>query len=122
MTPNGQRLLMLVDDQPAQQRLVAALASRAGWRTIIAPEAETAIAMLGTRDGMMLDVVIIDQATPAEATGGLIDELHIRRPALPVIVVTAIESVTSAVEAMRAGASDFLVKPVAPEQIGRAHV
>ena len=117
MTPNGQRLLMLVDDQPAQQRLVAALASRAGWRTIIAPEAETAIAMLGTRDGMMLDAVIIDQATPAEETGALIDELRVRRPALPIIIVTAVESVTFAVEAMRAGASDFLVKPVAPERL-----
>jgi DNA-binding NtrC family response regulator len=117
MTPNGQRLLMLVDDQPAQQRLVAALASRTGWRTIIAADCETAIAMLGTRDGMMLDAILIDQATPAEETPGLIAELRDRRPALSIIVVTAEESVTSAVEAMRAGAADFLVKPVAPERL-----
>ena len=117
MTPQGQRLLMLVDDQPAQQRLVAALASRAGWRTVVAAESEMAIAMLGTRDGMMLDAVIIDQATPGEGMSDLINELHERRPALPVIVLTAVESVTSAVEAMRSGASDFLVKPVAPERL-----
>ncbi len=117
MTPNGQRLLMLVDDQPAQQRLVAALASRAGWRTIIAGDAETAIAMLGTRDGMMLDSVLIDQATTGDETAGLISELHERRPALNLIVLTAVESVTFAVEAMRAGAADFLVKPVAPERL-----
>lgn len=108
---------MLVDDQPAQQRLVAALAARVGWRTIVASEAEMAIATLGTRDGMMLDAVIIDQATPGDDTSALIAELQSRRPALPVIVITAFESVTTAVEAMRAGASDFLVKPVAPERL-----
>ncbi len=117
MTPNGQRLLMLVDDQPAQQRLVAALASRVGWRTIIAADVETAIAMLGTRDGMMLDSVLIDQATSAEETAPLIAELHARRPALNLIVLTAVESVTFAVDAMRAGAADFLVKPFAPERL-----
>jgi len=54
MTPTGMRLVMLIDDEPAQQRLVSALAARAGWRTIFAADSETAIVMLGTRDGMML--------------------------------------------------------------------
>ncbi len=117
MTPNGQKLLMLVDDQAAQQRLVTALASRAGWRTLIAGDAETAIAQLGTRDGMMLDAIMIDQSAPGVGTAELIHEIRERRPALPVIVMTAVSSVTVAVEAMRAGASDFLVKPVAPERL-----
>jgi DNA-binding NtrC family response regulator len=117
MTPNGQKLLMLVDDLPAQQRLVAALASRAGWRTLIAAEDEMAIATLGTRDGMMLDAIIIDQAEDDAATAALIGELRARRPALPIIVMTALNSVTAAVTAMRAGAADFLVKPVAPERL-----
>ena len=117
MTPNGQRLLMLVDEQPAQQRLVAALASRSGWRTVIAADSETGIAVLGTRDGMMLDAILIDQATPGDGTLDLIAELRERRPALPIIIMTAVESVTSAVDTMRAGAADFLVKPVAPERL-----
>jgi DNA-binding NtrC family response regulator len=117
MTPNGQRLLMLVDEQPAQQRLVAALASRSGWRTIIAADSETGIATLGTRDGMMLDAILIDQATPGDGMIQLIQELRERRPALPIIIMTAVESVTSAVDTMRAGAADFLVKPVAPERL-----
>ncbi|MDP4873635.1 MAG: sigma-54 dependent transcriptional regulator [Sphingorhabdus sp.] len=71
------RLLMLVDDEPAQCRLVSAIASRAGWRTVFARDAETAIAMLGTQDGIMLD----------------------------------------AIDAMRAGASDYIIKPVVPERL-----
>ncbi len=117
MTPNGQKLLLLVDDQPAQQRLVTALAARAGWRTLLASETEMAIAILGTRDGMMLDAVLIDQTASGEETDTLIHELRERRPALPIVVLTAVNSVTAAVTAMRTGATDFLVKPVAPERL-----
>lgn len=115
MAPNGTRMLMLVDDEPAQVRFVSALAARAGWRTVIAGDPETAIAMLGTRDGMMLDAVLIDQ--PDEGVTALIAELRARRPALPILTMTANESVEIAVAAMRAGATDFLVKPIAAERM-----
>jgi DNA-binding NtrC family response regulator len=117
MTPSGTRILLLVDDEPAQQRLIIALAARAGWRTIVAAEAEVAIATLGTRDGMMLDAILIDQAVPGSDATTLIKEVRSRRPALPVLMLTAISSVSIAVEAMRAGASDFLVKPIAPDRL-----
>jgi DNA-binding NtrC family response regulator len=115
MAPNGTRMVMLVDDEPAQVRLVSALAARAGWRSIVAGDPEIAIAMLGTRDGMMLDAILIDR--PGEDVGTLIAELRARRPALPILMLTANESVDIAVSAMRAGASDFLVKPIAPERL-----
>jgi DNA-binding NtrC family response regulator len=120
MAPNGTRMVMLVDDEPAQVRLVSALAARAGWRSIVAADPEIAIAMLGTRDGMMLDAILIDR--PGEDVGALIAELRARRPALPILVLTANESVDIAVSAMRAGASDFLVKPIAPERLVAALV
>ncbi len=115
MAPNGTRMLMLVDDEPAQVRFVAALAARAGWRTVNAGDPETAIAMLGTRDGMMLDAILIDR--PGEGLSALIAELRARRPALPILTLTANDSVEIAVSAMRAGASDFLVKPIASERL-----
>ena len=52
MADQEQRLLMLIDDEPAQSRLITALASREGWRTLVVGDAETAIATLGTREGM----------------------------------------------------------------------
>ena len=117
MTPSGNRILMLVDDEPAQQRLVTALAARAGWRTLCVTDAETAIATLGTRDGMMLDAILIDQAVPGSDATALISEIRTRRPALPVLMLTALSSVSVAVEAMRAGATDFLAKPIAPDRL-----
>ncbi|OWK33082.1 sigma-54-dependent transcriptional regulator [Sphingomonas mucosissima] len=120
MTRNGQRLLMLIDDEPAQRRLVAALAARGGWRTIFAGDGETAIATLGTQDGMRLDAILLDQWGEDADASALIAELRTRRPALPVLVVTANGSVSHAVSAMRAGATDFLVKPLAPERLLQA--
>jgi DNA-binding NtrC family response regulator len=117
MADKDTRLLMLVDDEPAQCRLVSAIAGRAGWRTIFARDAETAIAMLGTQEGMMLDAIILDQWVPGSDAAVLIAELKSRRPALPVLLLTAVGSTESAIEAMRAGASDYIIKPVAAERL-----
>lgn len=117
MTRNGQRLLMLIDDEPAQRRLVAAIAARRGWRTLFASEGEVAIATLGTPDGMALDAVILDHSSSDAAAAAIIAELRARRPQLPILVLTANSSVASAVSAMRAGATDFLVKPIASQRL-----
>jgi len=112
-----QRLLMLIDDEPAQCRLVTALAAREGWRTIIARDSETAIATLGTRQGMQLGAIILDQWVPGDEACTLIAELKARRPALPILMLTTSASPLLAVEAMRAGATDYLIKPVAPDRL-----
>ena len=117
MVREGVPLLMLIDDEPAQRRLVSALAARAGWRTIFASDAETALATLGTQDGMQLDAVLIDQWSPDFDPADLIGAIHAQRPALPILVLTAHNSVAVAVQAMRAGATDYLSKPIAPERL-----
>ena len=117
MVREGVPLLMLIDDEPAQRRLVSALAARAGWRTIFASAAETALATLGTQDGMQLDAVLIDQWSPDFDPADLISAIHAQRPALPILVLTAHNSVAVAVQAMRAGATDYLSKPIAPERL-----
>ena len=111
------RTLMLIDDEPAQSRLISALAAREGWRTIVVNDAETAIATLGTRQGMQLSAIILDQWVPGDDACGLIAELRSRRPALPILMLTTSASPLLAVEAMRAGATDYLIKPVAPDQL-----
>lgn len=114
------RLLMLIDDEPAQCRLIAALAAREGWRTLVVRDAETAIATLGTRQGMQLAAIILDQWVPGDDACALIAELKNRRPALPILMLTTSASPLLAVEAMRAGAADYLIKPVAPERLMQA--
>ena len=120
MADSEQRLLMLIDDEPAQSRLISALAAREGWRTLIVGDSETAIATLGTRDGMQLGAIILDQWVPGDDACALIAELKARRPALPILMLTTSASPLLAVEAMRAGATDYLVKPVAPDRLMQA--
>ncbi|WP_284124747.1 sigma-54-dependent transcriptional regulator [Parerythrobacter aestuarii] len=120
MAEDETRLLMLIDDEPAQSRLISALAAREGWRTLVVRDSETAIATLGTRQGMQLSAIILDQWVPGDGACQLIEELKNRRPALPILMLTQSASPLLAVEAMRAGATDYLIKPVAPERLMRA--
>ncbi|QIG53402.1 sigma-54-dependent Fis family transcriptional regulator [Altererythrobacter sp. BO-6] len=117
MAGSEQRVLMLIDDEPAQCRLISALAAREGWRTIVAGDPDTAIAMLGTRAGMQLSAIILDQWVPGDDACQLIEELKRRRPALPILMLTTSASPLLAVEAMRAGATDYLIKPIAPDRL-----
>lgn len=120
MSSDETRLLMLIDDEPAQTRLISALAAREGWRTVVASDSDIAIAMLGTREGMQLSAIILDQWVPGDDACALIAELKARRPALPILMLTTSASPLLAVEAMRAGATDYLVKPVAPDRLMEA--
>jgi len=112
--------MMLIDDEPAQSRLITALASREGWRTLVVNDSETAIATLGTREGMQLAAIILDQWVPGDDACTLIAELKSRRPGLPILMLTTSASPLLAVEAMRAGATDYLVKPIAPDRLMQA--
>src|ERR1044072_4707493 len=120
MADAEQRLLMLIDDEPAQSRLITALAAREGWRTVVVKDSESAIATLGTRQGMQLSAIILDQWVPGDDACALIAELKSRRPQRPILMLTTGVSPLLAVEAMRAGATDYLIKPVAPERLMEA--
>ena len=117
MAKANAKLLMLVDDEPAQRRLVGAIAARAGWRTLFADDGETARRTLDTEEGLLLDAVLIDHYGPGEAILELIEALRARRPALPILLLTADASVEVAVRAMRAGATDYLIKPIASDRL-----
>ncbi len=117
MVRDGIPMLMLIDDEPAQRRLVAALAARAGWRTLFAQDDETALDLLDTPDGAQLDAVLLDQWCPDYDPADCIRKIRARRPDLPILILTAHNNVAIAVEAMRAGATDYLSKPIAPERL-----
>jgi len=114
MPREATRTLLLIDDEPAQRRLVAAIGARAGWRMVTAGDADAAMTLLADQP---VDAVLIDQWSPDPDGAALIAAIRRERPALPIVMLTALSSVAIAVEAMRAGASDFLVKPIAPDKL-----
>src|SRR5690606_5522413 len=82
-----------------------------------ANDGESALATLGTPDGMALDAIVLDHWAPDFDVASLIAELRANRPQLPILLLTANGSVAAAVSAMRAGATDFLVKPIASDRL-----
>ena len=114
------RLLLLIDDEPAQGRLISALAAREGFRAIVAGTAEEGLARLAGEEGEKVAIVLLDQWVPGDGACDLIRELKETRPDVPVLMLTASTSPLLAIEAMRAGATDYLIKPVAPERLQQA--
>src|SRR5688572_24347052 len=111
--------LLLVEADPAERRLVSAVATRAGWITLGADCIETALGLLQGPHGREVQAALL--ANWDEETGpASIAALRSKRSDLPVIVAARSESVTQAVNAMRAGATDFLSRPVAPERLVEA--
>ena len=110
------RFLLLVDADAAERRLVAATASRAGWNTLGAPGVAEAIELLQGPHGHEVRAVLIGN-WDAQSGPALVRALRTDRPGLPIIVLSEGSSISHAVEAMRAGASDFLSRPVAPERL-----
>src|SRR4051812_32901450 len=110
------RSLLLLDANPEERRLISAISGRAGWSVVGASDEEMAAALLQGPHGREVRAVLLGSWN---ATSGpqLIAALREQRSNLPVIVLSHGDSVSVAVEAMRAGASDFLVRPVAPERL-----
>ena len=113
------KFLLLIDADPAERRVVGATASRAGWNTIGAPSMGDAVELLAGPNGHEIKAVLIGTWDGAKGPA-LVRALRTNRPGLPIIVLAEGGSVGQAVEAMRAGATDFLTKPVATERLVEA--
>ena len=100
--------ILLVEDTPSLALLYSQVLSRAGHKVA------TAMTLADARAHMVTgrpQVVLLDLQLPDGDGLDLLDELQHRRSGERVIVITANGSINRAVEAMRAGAFDFLVKP-----------
>lgn len=109
--------ILIVDDDPVQRRLLEAAITRAGMAVVTAPGGVPALELLNGPRGDQFTLVLLDLIMPDMDGLGVMAKLRATHPSLPVIVLTAKGGIDSAVEAMRAGASDFLVKPANPERI-----
>src|SRR5438270_1941147 len=110
------RSLLLLDANPEERRLISAIAGRSGWSVVGAADEEMALALLQGPHGREVQAVLLG-SWDAERCAEFIKALRDQRANLAVIVLSHGDTVSEAVEAMRAGASDFLVRPVAPERL-----
>src|SRR5580698_6330759 len=115
-SPMAQTIL-IVDDDPVQRRLLEAAISRSGMSVVTAPGGGPALDILNGPRGDQFALVLLDLVMPDIDGLTVLTRLRASHSELPVIVLTAKGGIDSAVDAMRAGANDFLVKPASPERI-----
>ncbi|HZC38900.1 MAG TPA: sigma 54-interacting transcriptional regulator, partial [Sphingomicrobium sp.] len=110
------RSLLLLDANADERRLFSAIAARAGWSVMGAADEDSALAVLQGPHSKEVRAALLG-SWDANRGPVLIAALREKREKLPIIVLSHGDSVSDAVDAMRAGASDFLVRPVAPERM-----
>lgn len=101
--------ILVVDDDKAHALAVSRVLQREGWATTIAYRADEAIDMLRTTD---FDLALTDLKMPGASGFDLIRAARHEQIDVDFVMMTAFGTVENAVEALRAGAEDFIIKPI----------
>ena len=107
--------VLIVDDDLVQLRLTAEVATRAGFATVTATSGRQALECLRADPG--IGAMVLDLVMPDLDGMAVLETMRRESLTTPVIVQTAHSSLETVVTAMRQGAVDFFVKPVAPERL-----
>ncbi len=111
--------VLVVDDEPTQRELLQhVLQEKLGYRAVTVPGGMAAVDYVLSGQQPVPDVVLLDLSMPDVDGMQVIRTLRPLCPELPIVVLTAYGSLENAVAAVRAGASDFLAKPVSKERLG----
>jgi DNA-binding NtrC family response regulator len=109
--------ILIVDDDPVQRRLLDNMVRRFGYDARLADGGEAAIAALSEQSGAQIHAVVLDLVMPNLDGLGVLAKMRGAGLNIPVVVQTAHGGIDNVGTAMRAGAADFVVKPVIPERL-----
>ena len=106
--------ILIVDDEPNLRMSLGLILQREGYVVTAAGDAEEALEQLKAKP---FDLVFLDIKMPKKSGLILLTEIKQIYPDMPVLLLTAFASLDSAIEAVRRGAADYLLKPIDPAQI-----
>jgi DNA-binding NtrC family response regulator len=107
--------VLIVDDDPVQRRLLEAMVQRFGYQARVAEGGDAALRALGGTQ--RVDCMVLDLVMPDLDGLGVLARMREAGLDIPVIVQTAHGGIDNVVSVMRAGATDFVVKPASPERL-----
>ncbi len=110
-------VILVVDDDPVQRRLLEAMIRRFGYEVEAVDSGEQALGRLRQTSGSPVSLVLLDLVMPDLDGMGVLTRMRDAKIVTPVIVQTAHGSIEAVISAMRAGAQDFVVKPVGAERL-----
>ena len=109
MAEKERHTVLVVDDDPGHRGMLEALLSRWGLAVTSAPDGKEAVERVRERP---FDMVLMVIRMPDMDGITALKEIRKYNPAVPVVLMTAYSAVESAVEAMKSGAVDYLIKPL----------
>ena len=110
-------VVLIVDDDPVQRRLLESMVQRFGYQAMVAEGGDAAVRLLMGPEAARIDGVVLDLVMPDLDGLGVLARMRATGMNIPVIVQTAHGGIDNVVSAMRAGATDFVVKPASPERL-----
>src|SRR5882757_8177132 len=109
--------ILIADDDAVQRRLVENMVQKCGYEPLVVDSGDAAVALLTAPDAQAIDAVVLDLVMPGLDGLGVLAKIREAGLTVPVIVQTAHGGIDNVVSAMRAGAQDFVVKPVGFERL-----
>jgi len=100
--------ILVVDDDQNIRKVLRELLDKEGFNVLTASDVDKALPLIDQQD---LDLIVTDLKMPGKSGMDLLTLCHEKRPAVPVIMITAFGNVEAAVAAMKKGAYDFITKP-----------
>jgi len=107
----SQYSVLIVDDEERLRLSLSLLLQKEGYQVEMAADADEALACLRARE---YDLMFLDLNLPGMSGIELLVEVHKRIPEMPVLILTAHAALETAIQAVRLGARDYLIKPVEP--------
>lgn len=107
--------ILIVDSDPAIKETAEWLKG-AGFRVVATTTGEEALNLIDTQD---FNVLLLDMRLPGKHGLGILREVRTKRPWIQTIITTDSPSIESATEALRQGATDYLVKPIVPHDLAQ---
>jgi DNA-binding response OmpR family regulator len=111
---NASGHILIVDDEASLRQTLARILQRAGFEVTTAAAGNEALALVSEQS---FDLIYLDIRMPDTSGLEVLRTIHAELPELPVILFTAQPDLNSAVEALRSGATDYLLKPLKPQTV-----
>jgi DNA-binding response OmpR family regulator len=106
--------ILIIDDEASLRQTLARILQRAGFEVTTAANGKDGLALVHEHP---FDLLYLDIRMPDISGLELLKNIHTKFPELPVILFTAQPDLNSAVEALRRGATDYLLKPLKPQTV-----
>jgi DNA-binding NtrC family response regulator len=110
------RPILIVDDEPIVRESIRDWLKDAGYKVATAETGEEALALVGKQD---FSVIIMDVRLPGKTGITVLKEIKEVKPGIKSIIITAYPTAEFTAEAKKLGVVDYLIKPIAPDDLER---